>query len=215
MKHWMLFAVLALPAWLGAEIPEGFTPLFNGRDLTGWHISQTNHHGKTPEWRVVHGVLTGTQQPYGEGGILLTDRRFRNFEVYIELMPDWGCDGGLFLRSNEAGQAYQIMLDYLPGGSVGGVYGERLQGVEIQPASGWRTVWKRDEWNTLRARITGETPRIQVWMNGVQILDWTDSANHAAGGAGDGMIAVQVHRGKRWTEAGFHRFRAIAVKELP
>ena len=44
--------------------------------------------------------------------------------------PDYllvGCDGGLFLRSNEKGQAYQVMLDYLEGGSVGGVYGERLE----------------------------------------------------------------------------------------
>src|SRR5689334_1975855 len=23
------------------QVPEGFTPLFNGRDLTGWHISST------------------------------------------------------------------------------------------------------------------------------------------------------------------------------
>ncbi|HVZ19491.1 MAG TPA: hypothetical protein VG871_00435, partial [Vicinamibacterales bacterium] len=25
------------------HIPEGFTPIFNGVDLTGWHVSKTNH----------------------------------------------------------------------------------------------------------------------------------------------------------------------------
>jgi hypothetical protein len=197
-----------------AGLPDGFTPIFNGKDLTGWHVSKTNAHGTTPDWRVLHGVMVGTQNPRGKGGILLTDKRYRDFEVYLELKPDWGCDSGLFLRSNEAGQAYQVMLDYLPAGDVGGVYGEGLEGVKSAPAPGWEKAWKREEWNAMRVRITGATPRIQVWMNGASILDWKDTANHSAGRAADGMIAVQVHGGDRWVDAGFHRFRAIAVKEL-
>ena len=113
----------------GPKIPAGFTPIFNGKDLTGWHVSRTNHHGTTPEYRVVHGVIVGTQSPRGNGGILLTDRKYRNVEVYMEVKPDWGCDSGLFLRSSEAGEAYQVTLDYLPGGNMGGIYGERLTGV--------------------------------------------------------------------------------------
>ena len=34
-------------------VPPGFTPIFNGKDLTGWHVSQTNHHGTTPNFHVV------------------------------------------------------------------------------------------------------------------------------------------------------------------
>jgi len=45
----------------GPRVPEGFTPIFNGKDLTGWHVSRTNHHGTTPEFRVVHGMIVGTQ----------------------------------------------------------------------------------------------------------------------------------------------------------
>src|SRR5437762_277709 len=30
-------------------------PIFNGRDLSGSHISKTNHHGTTPDWRVENG----------------------------------------------------------------------------------------------------------------------------------------------------------------
>ena len=100
----------------GPKVPEGFTPIFNGKDLTGWHVSRTNHHGTTPDYHVLHGLIVGTQNPRGKGGILLTDKKYKNVEVYMEIKPDWGCDSGLFLRSNEAGDAYQVTLDYLPGG---------------------------------------------------------------------------------------------------
>src|SRR5262245_60780898 len=113
----------------GPKIPEGFTPIFDGKDLTGWHVSKTNHHGTTPEYRVLHGLIVGTQNPRGQGGILLTDKKYKNVEVYMEVKPDWGCDSGLFLRSDEAGDAYQVTLDYLPAGTLGGIYGEGLNGV--------------------------------------------------------------------------------------
>lgn len=228
----LTFAAIALPAELG-KIPDGFTPIFNGVDLTGWHISQTNHHGVTPAYRVLHGLIVATQNPFGKGGILLTDKKYRNVEVYMEIKPDWGCDSGLFLRSSEAGEAYQVMLDYLPNGGMGGIYGERLQGVNMGgPAranlsaderaallrkrnEGWQKVWKREEWNSIRARIEGQIPHITVWINEQLITDWTDTANHAANGAEDGPIAIQVHGGNRWVEGGLWRWRNIAVKELP
>jgi hypothetical protein len=218
------------------KIPEGFTPLFNGKDLSGWHVSKTNHHGTTPEFRVVHGLIVGTQNPLGKGGILLTDKRYKNFEVYMEVKPDWGCDSGLFLRASEAGEAYQVMLDYLPGGNLGGIYGERLEGVTVSPGVGdlspaereafwrkrneaWQKAWKREEWNSIRARIEGEAPHITVWINDQQVTDWTDTANHAANGATDGMIAIQMHfsdeKTPRWVPGGFWRWRNLAVKELP
>ena len=121
-------AVLAVPALLAAAVPAGFTPLFNGKDLSGWHVSQVNHHGNSKGWSVKDGVVLATQDRPGNGGILLTDRKYRDFEVSLEVNPTWGCDGGLFLRSNEEGDGYQVMIDYLEGGSIGGVYGEGLGG---------------------------------------------------------------------------------------
>jgi hypothetical protein len=225
----------------GPRIPEGFTPVFNGKDLTGWHVSKTNHHGTTPEFRVVHGVIVGTQHPRGKGGILLTDKKYKNVEVYMEVKPDWGCDSGLFLRSSEAGEAYQVTLDYLPGGAMGGIYGERLTGVASgrgaragspapedqatrgegarRPGEAWQAAWKREAWNSVRARIEGAVPHITVWINDQLVTDFTDTANHAAKGATDGMLAIQMHytddKTSRWVDAGFWRWRVIAVKELP
>jgi hypothetical protein len=176
-----------------AAIPDGFTEIFNGKDTAGWHVSRTNHHGTMPLFRVLDGILVGTQDPPGKGGILLTDKKYKNVEVFMEVKPDWGCDGGLFLRASEAGEAYQVMLDYLPGGDMGGIYGERLQGVTGKRSNGWQKAWKREEWNTIRARIES--------------------------GAADGMIAIQMHYSndttKRWVPGGFWRWRTIAVKELP
>ena len=158
-------ALLAVPALLAAAVPAGFTPLFNGKDLTGWHISQVNHHGNSKGWSVKDGVVLATQDRPGNGGILLTDRKYRDFEVSLEMNPTWGCDGGLFLRSNEEGDGYQVMIDYLEGGSVGGVYGEGLGGQTFAKSGPWADHWKKDEWNTLRARIEGDVPHIRVWLN--------------------------------------------------
>src|SRR4029079_5959872 len=94
-------------------VPEGFTPIFNGKDLSGWHISKIARHGHTPDFHVQQGVIVGTQQPYGQGGLLLTDRKYRNFELTLEVKPDWGCDSGIFFRTTEEGAAYQITMDYL------------------------------------------------------------------------------------------------------
>jgi hypothetical protein len=198
----MRIAFLLVPAavLLAASIPAGFQPIFNGKNLNGWHISQVNHHGDTKAWSVKDGMILATQDKPGNGGILLTDKKYKDFEVSLEIKPDWGCDGGLFLRSNEKGQAYQVMIDYLEGGTVGGIYGERLEGVGRDTGKGdkraadWQKHWKKDDWNHLRARIEGDIPHIQVWMNGRQIVDWVDDANHAADGATEGMIALQVHR---------------------
>lgn len=73
-----------------------------------------------------------------------------------------------------------------------------------------RKHWKKDDWNTLRARIEGSPPHITVWLNEQKITDWRDTETCAA----EGHIALQVHGGKRWVQGGFHRFRNIAVREL-
>jgi hypothetical protein len=201
-------------ALLAAQgIPQGFTNITPGPGLKGWHISQVNHHGNTT-WKVENGVLSATQDKPDNGGIILTDHKYKDFEVYLEMNPDFGCDSGLFLRSNEKGEAYQVMLDYLPGGNMGGIYGEGLKDVKGQTAD-WEKHWKKGEWNSIRARIEGQVPHIQVWMNGAQITDWTDTANHLPDQAQDGMIALQVHGGGRCKPGLYQRFRNIGVKELP
>ena len=203
--------ILVLVAAALAAQEKNITP---GPELKGWHISQVNHHGNSTAWKVENGIVSGTQDRADNGGIILTDARYKDFELTLELNPDFGCDSGLFLRSNEKGEAYQVMLDYLEGGNMGGIYGEGIKGVKGAPAD-WQSHWKKDGWNTLRVRMEGAAPHIQVWMNGDRITDWTDTENHAVDAATDGMIALQIHGGKRCEPGKFHRFRTIRIRDLP
>ena len=228
------------------KVPDGFTAIFNGKNLTGWHPSRTNHHGITPEFRVLDGVIVGTQSPNGEGGILLTDKSYRNFELYMEVKPDYGCDSGIFFRSTEAGHAYQITMDYLPGGSMGSLITEAIAnparggnaagaargaagaargapvigGIPLgstTPAgeAAWMKVWKREAWNSVRVRVEGDVPHVQVWINDSLVTDVQEATNRAEGGIVQGPVVIQMHGGSRWVPAGFWRWRNIGIKELP
>jgi 3-keto-disaccharide hydrolase len=210
------------------QIPEGFEPLFNGKDLSGWHVSKTARHGHTPEFRVVHGVLIGTQHPYGQGGMLVTDKKYRNFELTLEAKPDWGCDSGIFFRTTETGAAYQITMDYLGNnnGNLGRMIGEggislgsgRGGGAATAAAtpSAASQAWKREEWNVIRLRVEGAAPKVSVWINNQVVNEQQDSTNHAPEGMIEGPIALQVHGGtERWVPGSFWRWRNIGIKELP
>src|SRR3954451_23587119 len=90
---------------LTAQVPPGFKSIFNGKNLKGWHISRTTHQGTTPNFRVEKGVMLVTQRPYGQGGVLLSDKKYKNFEAYLEVKIDSFTNGGIFVRSSESGIA--------------------------------------------------------------------------------------------------------------
>src|SRR6185436_13616846 len=126
------------------KIPEGFTSIFNGKNLKGWHISRSTHQGTTPNFYVENGVVIANENPYGQGGLLMTDKQYKNFELYIEVKIDSFANGGVFLRSNEGGAAYQVEL-VLPG-ATGDFIGERIQLSKGAKATGREKVWKANDW---------------------------------------------------------------------
>ncbi len=225
---WYLFGAAMVLS--GQVIPEGYTPIFDGKDIKGWHISRSNHHGTTGNWHVQDGVLIAEQHPYGQGGILLTDKKYKNFELVLEVKPDDDCDGGIFLRCTETGSAYQVDLtphSRTPGAGIGNLFGEDLRVSKTgQPHS--EKAWKVHEWNTMKIRMTGEAPEIALWINDELMYDVQEPRNESLAGATTGMIALQMHwnaftpaAGPRfdgavmWRPGGLHRFRIIAIKELP
>jgi hypothetical protein len=231
-------AVLGLAA-VGAAVPCGArgraraVPIFDGRSLTGWHVGSQTGHGTGGRWVVEKGAITGTQDRPGNGGIVITDRHYGDFEVSLEMNNDYGPDSGLFLRSNEKGQAYQAMVDYHAGGNLMGVYGEGIGGFvarnfdlleapdrikvvdypafpcPVSPAC-WTKLWRHGRWNRLRARITGNPPTVETWINGVAIMRYTDTGKRLPDAGG---IALQVHGGGDFTKQ-FVRYRGIRVREL-
>jgi hypothetical protein len=207
------------------KIPEGFTSIFNGKNLKGWHVSRSTHQGTTPNFHVENGVLVASENPYGQGGLLMTDKHYKNFELYMEVKIDSFANGGIFLRSNEGGAAYQVEL-VLPG-ATGDLLGERIQVSKGAKAKEREKVWKPNDWNSFRIRMVGDTPRITLWINDVQMWDITEPKNDMIAGATEGMIALQCHwtalyspaagNGMpltMWQPGATHRFRNIAIKEL-
>lgn len=241
-----LFSLILASRAFAEPDQEGWKSLFDGKTLTGWHISTATSHSATSKqtsggkWEVVDGAITGSQDTPGNGGIIITDEKFGDFEVVIEMRNDFGPDSGLFLRSTEDGKAYQAMIDYHADGNLMGIYGEGLGGkphlrnysftdkvTSIKPTivgdaktpllilpEAWPSFWKADQWNELRARITGgEKPTITTWINGVKIMEWTETAaRHPARGG----IALQVHGGGNPADYSgkFVRYRNIRVKSL-
>src|SRR5262249_15775775 len=188
-------------------------------------------------WVVEDGAIVGSQDVPGNGGIVLTDKAYGDFEVVLEMKNDFGPDSGLFLRSNDKGQAYQAMIDYYPKGNLRGIDGEGSGGfsarnfsflddptkikedessfpLPVKPAD-WPAFWKHGEWNELRARITGNPPSITTWIKGVKFMEFTDKEKRLPDKGG---IALQVHGGNYGGPGDLTqlvvRYRNIRVKDL-
>lgn len=237
-----------LTRWITATVATGFVvaiacaaefqSLFDGQSLKGWHVSAKTGHSRASgnasggKWVVQDGAIVGSQDIPGNGGIVLTDELFGDFEVELEMNNDFGPDSGLFLRSTEDGKAYQAMIDYHGRGNVMGVYLEGLGGggssnfnfdgapdkikvrtnafpLSIKPED-WPKLWKHGQWNKLRARIVGNPPTISTWIGDVKIMEWTDKEKRHPD---KGSIALQVHGGGDLTKQSV-RYRNIKVKRL-
>jgi hypothetical protein len=216
----------------------GFVSIFDGQTLKGWHVSDKTGHGTGGRWVVESGAITGSQDRPGNGGILITDAPYGDFEVVLEMNNDFGPDSGLFMRSTEEGKAYQAFIDYHADASLMGVYGEgfpntfsesnfkfldspekikRVDSIFPLPVAPelWPDFWKHGRWNVLRARIVGNPPTIDTWINGVRFMHWTGQEKVLPDRGG---IALQIHGGN--FPAGldltklFVRYRNIRVKVL-
>jgi hypothetical protein len=239
----LLVAALGSIGVSGRAADEGgWITLFDGTSLKGWHVSaKTGHSGASGhktggKWEIVDGAITGSQDIPGNGGIIITDEKFGDFEVKLEMKNDFGPDSGLFLRSTEDGKAWQAMIDYHADGNLMGIYGEGLGGqphvrnynftdkvteivakntgeppvaLPVLPEA-WSHFWRADQWNELRARIVGNPPHITTWINGVKIMEWKEKeVRHPDTGG----IALQVHGGGDHTKE-FVRYRNVQVKKL-
>ena len=236
----MSFVAAGVLAWPGWAAEEGFIPIFDGKTLDGWHVSAKTGHSRASKnqsggkWEMKDGAIHGTQDIPGNGGIVITDEQYGDFEVVVEMNNDYGPDSGLFLRSTEDGKAWQAMIDYHDRGNLMGVYGEGLGGkpsvrnfsflddvtrITVQTnapvafpvkAESWPFFWRHGQWNELRARIVGNPPHITTWINGVKIMEWQEQELRHPDKGG---IALQVHGGGNHV-GEFVRYRNIRVKKL-
>ena len=191
---------------------SGFVDIFDGKTLDGWaKLTSYNDHG---QWEVIDGSIAGDQWPAGEGGLLATKKMYSDYEVYAECKADYPIDSGLFLRVQGDVLSYQVTIDYRPDGEVGAIYSPGGGGFLVHYPEGEK-LWKKDEYNVVRARIEGQPAHIQVWINGTQVQDFTDTkVDGKYRVPATGYFGIQVHPGASWGKGNKVRFRKIMIKEL-
>jgi len=192
---------LAITAY-AAEKEEGFRPLFNGKDMTGWKLRNPSGHNS---WTILPGgVLKNTVNKGEHGTDLVTDQKFWNFTVRYEYMTPDGSNSGFYLRGRHE---IQILGDHDSGqpglGSNGAIYNFKAPDKFVTKPGG--------EWQTAEATIIGD--KITVILNGVKIHDAV-KCDKATGSEIDNKVNEP---GQLFLQGdhGTVSFRNIRVKELP
>jgi hypothetical protein len=183
-----------------AEVEEGFQPLFNGKDTTGWHLRNPRGHNS---WTVEDGVLKNTVSGDEHGTDLVTDKKYRDFTVRYEFMVPDDSNSGFYLRGRHE---IQILGDYKRGKTAltgnGAIYNFKAPDKFVSKPGG--------KWQTAEATMKGD--RITVVLNGVKIHD-NVRCRKATGSEIDnkidepGPIFLQGDHGTVW-------FRNMRIKEL-
>ena len=168
-------------------------PLFDGKDLSGWTMSDPN---ATAKWTVENGILVSP----GHGPELISTAKFNDFKLHVEFNCAKGANSGVYLRGR---YEVQIEDDPEPEGPTmrtGGVYGFIAPSPE-QPR-------RPGEWQTYDITLVGRT--VTVVQNGQTIIDKQEIPGITGG-------ALESHEGLpgpiylQGSEAGHVAFRNIII----
>jgi hypothetical protein len=225
----------------GAPTEAGWTPLFNGRDLTGWKVPE----GDNGHWKVVNGVIDYdalSEAPRDKH--LWSDREYGDFTLRLDwrikeyagtypmpnVLPDGSdqtdasgkviltdrpnADSGIYLRGTDKAQ---VNIWAWPVGS-GEVYGYRTDKnmpPEVRAGVTPRTRADRPvgEWNSMEVTMRGD--RLTVVLNGQSVIENAQ----LPGVPSSGRLAFQ-HHGGRMPDGTLNgasslvQFRNIYIREL-
>jgi hypothetical protein len=198
----------------GWGLYEGFTRLFNAKDLTGWKAS-----GKMEDWGV-DGTTLYTKG--GGGGWLMTDKEYGDFEVYVDFkMPvEGGGNSGVAIRAPFVGDAaykgmeIQLLDDawHLDPAHFKGLKPVQLTGAIYGVVPPSREALKPvGEWNTIH--ITAKGRQVTVELNGLKTVDANLDDHKDAFEAHPGLTRDKGHIGLQ-SHSNRVEFRNIYVKEL-
>jgi hypothetical protein len=231
--------MLAMLGWTPAlaqegplnRAPEGFTALFNGKDLSGWRGRQPNYSPHTEaslpraelaakqvqwnaerdlHWRV--DAAKGEIVSDGKSVHLATVKDFGDFELYVDwLMVSHNGDSGIYLRSYPQVQIWDV--DNPHEASNGAPKGSGALWNDNADNPGKWPLVKADnpvgQWNTFRIKMAGS--RVWIWFNGKPTVDGQVLDNYFDRTLPlvlKGAIELQTHGSEI-------RFRNIYVREIP
>lgn len=154
-----LVALIVFTSTSAFAAEEGFDPLFNGKDTTGWKLRRPAGHNS---WSIAGGVLKNTVNAGEHGTDLVTERKFWNFTVRYEFQVPDGSNSGFYLRGRHE---IQILGDFKNGqaakGGNGAIYNLTAPSEFASKPGG--------EWQTVEATIIDN--KITVILNGKKIHD--------------------------------------------
>ncbi len=158
-----------------AEEADGFKPLFNGVDLSGWKLRRPD--GKA-SWSAQNGMLVNTINAGEHGTDLVSEEKFWNFIVRYEYQVPKNSNSGFYLRGRHE---IQILEDAagrkLTTGSNGAIYSIKPTDVFVSRKAG--------EWQDVEATIREN--RVTVFLNGVKVHDAVE-VNKPTGSELDGHV---------------------------
>ena len=219
----LLLASVALTA--APTPPEGFTSLYNGKDLTGWRGGDTADHraylALSPEKRaerdkawtadmLAHWKAEGDDLVNdGKGKYATTEKEYGDIELTLEYnMAPLG-DSGIYLRNVPQVQIWD------PANAK-----EKKNGADKGSGALWNNGLNNGkfplvvadkapgEWNTLRIVMVGA--RVSIWLNGKQTVDYASLENYydrKLAVPAKGPICLQTHGAPiRW--------RNVFVREI-
>jgi hypothetical protein len=210
--------------------PDGFTALFNGKDLKGWQATiplgqrlkmnaeeiakkqKEADEDVMPHWTVQDGVIVHDGKKGKYGWNISPVKDYGNFELYADWKIEEKGDSGIYLRGQPQVQIWDS--DRTPG-ARGEDKGSGSGGLWNNPAGskGKVPLKKADkpvgEWNTFHIIMKGEN--VTVFLNGEKVVDNAPLANYWEKGKplpAKGPIELQHHGDKLW-------FKNVYIKELP
>jgi Domain of Unknown Function (DUF1080) len=171
---WLIAGCLAVAGTAGVLAQEkDFTPLFNGKDLTGWVYgtrgAAENKSGKG--YQVENGVLFTTKE---DGGNLFTEKEYTDFVLRFEFKLTPNANNGIGIRAPLEGDAAYVAMEIQVLDDGGSEY------TKLQPAQYHGSVYQMfpakrgsqkpvGEWNTEEITVKGR--HVTVAINGVTITD--------------------------------------------
>ena len=190
MKPLILLLAALVPVAAQTPAPEtGFVQLFNGKDFTGWKISNPASFTIQDGAIVAHGT---PGHAYYDGPV---GKTFRNFELKVDVMTRPNSNGGIYVMTEfqekgwpSKGFEIQVNNTFKDPVKTGSLY--HVADVFEAPA-------KDDEWFTEHIIVQGDT--ITVRVNDKQTIQWTQPSDWNGGRegpgrrTGPGTIALQAH----------------------
>lgn len=179
-----LLAVVAAACQSNAAVAEekGWIKLFNGKDFTGWTMSDK----KQAKWKIEDGLIVAN----GPRSHLFTNKQYKNFEFKAEVKTTKGSNSGIYFHTKfqdtgwpKQGYETQVNVTHRDPVKTGSIYNT----VKL-----FKTPAKDNEWWEQHIIVRGK--HVIVKINGKTVVDYTEPDDKKGTvKISKGSFALQAH----------------------